>query len=63
MSIDDPTTMAIFARVTVIWAAASLGASLGDILPGESRGTDLTFSNLDELIDTGSNADQLSDHE
>jgi uncharacterized membrane protein len=63
MSIDDPTTMAIFARVTVIWAAASLGASLGDILPGESRGTDLTFSNLDELIDTGSNADQISDHE
>ena len=29
------------ARVSVVWAAAALGAVLGDILPGESSGTDL----------------------
>lgn len=37
----DPTTLEQFARVTVIWAAAALGATLGDILPGESQGEDL----------------------
>jgi len=52
MAIGDPTTTIAFARTTVIWAAAALGASLGDILPGESKGTDLTLGNLDELIDT-----------
>lgn len=51
MFLDDPTPAAAFARVTVIWAAAALGASLGDILPGESKGTDLTLDNLDELVD------------
>ncbi|WP_171006686.1 hypothetical protein [Halalkalirubrum salinum] len=25
-------------------------ASLGDILPGESKGTDLTIDNLDDII-------------
>ncbi len=30
-----------FARVSVIWAAAAFGAALGDMLPGQSRGTDL----------------------
>ncbi len=30
-----------FARVSVIWAAAAFGAALGDILPGQSTGTDL----------------------
>lgn len=45
-----PTSMEMFARITVIWAAASIGASLGDILPGESKGTDLTLKNLDELV-------------
>lgn len=50
---EDPTTTAMIARVTVIWAAAALGASLGDILPGESKGTDLTVDNLDELVDFG----------
>lgn len=54
MGVGEPSTIAVFARITVIWTAAALGASLGDILPGESKGTDLTFSNLDELIDTGS---------
>jgi len=38
---EDPTTVEQFSRVTVIWAAAALGASLGDILPGESNGADL----------------------
>ena len=35
----DP--MVAFARISVIWAAAAFGAAIGDILPGESRGTDL----------------------
>lgn len=38
----DPTPMEALARITVIWAAAALGAALGDILPGESDGTDLS---------------------
>lgn len=38
---EDPTTLEAFARVTVIWAAAAFGAVLGDILPGESSGTDI----------------------
>ena len=46
---EDPSALAMVARITVIWAAAALGASLGDILPGESKGTDLTVGNLDEL--------------
>lgn len=62
--LDDPTTGAAFARVTVVWTAAALGASLGDILPGESKGTDLVFSNLDELIDTDRfESDSPTDHE
>jgi len=62
--INDPTTGAVFARVTVVWTAAALGASLGDILPGESKGTDLVLSNLDELIDTDrSDSDSPTDHE
>lgn len=51
---DDPTTPEMLSRITVVWAAAALGASLGDILPGESKGTDLTISNLDELVGDGS---------
>lgn len=47
---DDPTQWEMFARITVIWAAAALGASLGDILPGESKGTDLTLDNLDNFV-------------
>lgn len=35
----DP--MEAFARISVIWAAAAFGAALGDILPGESQGTEL----------------------
>ncbi len=38
---DDPTGIEVFARITVIWAAAAFGATLGDILPGESSGEDI----------------------
>ena len=37
-----PTRLEAFARVTVIWAAAAFGAALGDILPGESTGQDVS---------------------
>lgn len=47
---EDPTTLEAVGRVTVIWAAAALGASLGDILPGESKGIDLTRENVGGLI-------------
>lgn len=36
-----PTTAERLSRVTVVWSAAALGAALGDILPGESKGEDL----------------------
>lgn len=39
---EDPTVLEQLARITVIWAAAVLGAVLGDILPGESSGQDLS---------------------
>jgi hypothetical protein len=29
------------ARISVVWTVASFGASLGDILPGESSGRDI----------------------
>ncbi len=38
----DPTTVEAAGRVTVIWAAAAFGAALGDILPGESTGQDVS---------------------
>ena len=41
LAADDPTAFEQFARITVIWAAAALGATLGDILPGESGGEDI----------------------
>ncbi len=31
-------------HVSVVWAAAAFGGALGDILPGESKGSDLTLS-------------------
>lgn len=37
------------ARVTVVWTVASVGAALGDILPGESTGTDLTAGIEEEI--------------
>jgi len=36
---EDP--LLAFARISVIWAAAAFGAVLGDILPGQSSGTEL----------------------
>lgn len=38
---EDPTQLEQVGRITVIWAAAALGATLGDMLPGESTGRDL----------------------
>ncbi len=38
----DPTALEAFARTTVIWAAAALGAVLADVLPGESKGEDIS---------------------
>ena len=38
---EDPTRLEALGRITVIWAAAALGATIGDMLPGESRAEDL----------------------
>ena len=38
---EDPTRLEMLGRITVIWAAAALGATIADILPGESSGTDI----------------------
>ncbi|AUX08778.1 hypothetical protein AArcSl_1143 [Halalkaliarchaeum desulfuricum] len=46
LAAEDPTSFETVGRVTVIWAAAAFGAALGDILPGESTGTDVS-----ELLD------------
>ncbi|MES3516216.1 MAG: DUF2391 domain-containing protein [Natronomonas sp.] len=53
---EDPTTLEQFSRVTVIWAAAALGATLGDILPGESEGGDIGTM-LSEIGDGSAGAD------
>lgn len=45
---EDPTTLEMFGRITVIWAAAALGAVLADILPGESKGEDISEIISDE---------------
>ena len=47
---DDPTTLELFGRITVIWAAAAIGGALGDILPGESAGHDITVENLEDIV-------------
>jgi uncharacterized membrane protein len=46
----NPTDLELFARVTVIWTAGAFGAALGDILPGESAGYDITIDNLDDIV-------------
>ncbi|AGN02527.1 hypothetical protein L593_12940 [Salinarchaeum sp. Harcht-Bsk1] len=46
----NPTDLELFARVTVIWTAGAFGAALGDILPGESAGYDITIENLDDIV-------------
>ena len=43
---EDPTVA--MARISVIWTAGAFGGALGDILPGESRGTDIA-DELDAL--------------
>lgn len=50
---EDPTTLEAFARVTVVWAGAAFGGALGDILPGESTGRDVSdhFDELGEMFD------------
>ena len=45
--VSEPVTAA--GRISVIWAAAAFGAALGDILPGESSGADIS----DELDAVG----------
>ncbi|APW99645.1 DUF2391 domain-containing protein [Halobiforma lacisalsi AJ5] len=42
----DPTPLEFFARATIVWAAAAVGASLGDILPGESEGTEVALESV-----------------
>jgi uncharacterized membrane protein len=39
--LDGVTSGVAFARVSVVWTAASFGAALGDILPGNSTGEDV----------------------
>jgi len=43
----DPTDLERVSRVAVVWAAAAFGAGLGDILPGESQGEDISEIDLD----------------
>ncbi|OYR54874.1 DUF2391 domain-containing protein [Halorubrum halodurans] len=47
---EDPTTLEAFARVTVVWGGAAFGGALGDILPGESTGRDVS-ERLEDLGD------------
>lgn len=58
---EDPATIEQFSRVTVIWAAAALGAALGDILPGESKGQDIATMISD--IGDGNTEPEPSDYE
>ncbi|PSP15311.1 hypothetical protein BRC62_07675 [Halobacteriales archaeon QH_10_67_13] len=37
LNAGDPTPMEALARITVIWAAAALGAALGNIPPARAR--------------------------
>ncbi|MFC5278224.1 DUF2391 domain-containing protein [Halorubrum rubrum] len=47
---EDPTALEAFARVTVVWGGAAFGGAIGDILPGESTGRDVS-ERLEELGD------------
>ncbi len=57
---DGPTNLEAFARITVIWAAAALGATLGDILPGESKGGDIAQM-ISEIGDGGGSENSPGD--
>lgn len=52
-----PSNLERLGRVTVIWAAAALGATLADIIPGESQGEDLGAL-IDELGDGSEDIDE-----
>ncbi|QKY16993.1 DUF2391 domain-containing protein [Halorubrum sp. CBA1229] len=43
----DPSSLERVSRVAVVWAGGAFGASLGDILPGESQGADINDLDLD----------------
>lgn len=47
---DPASTLEILGRITVIWAAAAFGGAMGDILPGEGTGTDLTVENISGVV-------------
>ena len=55
-----PTTAEAVARVSVIWAAAAFGAALGDILPGESTGQDVS-ERISESREARESADRRED--
>ena len=59
LHIEEPTAIEQFSRITVVWAAAALGATLGDILPGESEGQDLATM----IADIGDGSSTPSDRE
>ena len=52
---EDPSQLEQLARVTVIWTAAALGATISDILPGESRGKDLATMITERHDQSGKN--------
>jgi uncharacterized membrane protein len=58
---QDPVVA--LARISVVWTVASLGAALGDILPGESSGDDITddLAALGERIGGGEGSSEASD--
>jgi uncharacterized membrane protein len=45
----DPTPLERASRVAFVWAGAAFGASLGDILPGESQGDDINDLDLGDI--------------
>ena len=47
----DPGALERLSRVAVVWAGGAFGASLGDILPGESQGEDINDLDLDFDLD------------
>lgn len=42
LHLEEPSLLERLSRIAVIWTAAAFGATLGDILPGESSGEDLS---------------------
>lgn len=48
---EDPSTFEAISRVSIVWGAAAFGAGLGDILPGESQGEDIS-EHIDDIGDS-----------